>query len=79
MLNYEPHSALFPGPDDPLIFYRSIAALASRKMNPDGQLYLEINEKSAREVSDIIREAGFDHIRVIQRPKQKGPHCYGSA
>lgn len=44
VLNHEPHLALFVDDDDPLLFYRKIAALASRHLHPGGRLYFEINQ-----------------------------------
>ena len=66
VLNYEPHKALFPGPDDPLIFYRSIADLSFRRIKPEGHIYLEINEKFGGEVTEILQGVGFKNIQVIK-------------
>lgn len=64
VLDYEPHSALFVPNDDPMLFYRPIAAYASRSMKNGGRLYLEINRAMAQQVSDILRQAGLSNIHI---------------
>src|SRR5690606_35151590 len=44
VLQHEPHLALFVDDSNPLQFYRAIAGFASEKLQPDGQLYFEINQ-----------------------------------
>ena len=56
VLGYEPLDALFPGGDDPLIFYKKIAALAHLHLNPGGRIYLEINEFYAEEISLLYQD-----------------------
>ena len=57
VLQYEPHIALFA--DDPLIFYKRIAAIASQILNENGAVYLELSEYRAQEVADIFTQAGY--------------------
>lgn len=64
VLSYEPHIALFVPDDDPLVFYRKIAALAARSLTPGGMLYFEINEAFGEEVAEICREAGLEKVTV---------------
>lgn len=64
VLDYEPHSALFVPNDDPMLFYRPIAAYASRSLKNGGRLYLEINRAMAQQVSDILRQAGLSNIHI---------------
>jgi len=45
----EPSSALFVPDTDPLVFYRAIAEFAKSKLNPDGRVYVEINEELGKE------------------------------
>jgi release factor glutamine methyltransferase len=71
ILDFEPHQALFPGGDDPVIFYRAIAKLSSVYLKPGGHLYLEINEKFGQEVSAILSSAGFKNIQVIKDLNKK--------
>ena len=72
VLDYEPHSALFVPNDDPMLFYRPIAAYASRSLKNGGRLYLEINRAMAQQVSDILRQAGLSntHIKHVARLKR---------
>ena len=62
VLEYEPHSALFPQGNDPLVFYRKIANVASRWLKKDGRLFFEINEAFPEEVSIILAQTGYSDI-----------------
>lgn len=57
VLKFEPHIALFA--DDPLIFYKRIAAIAPQILNDGGSVYLEISEYRAAAVVTIFEKAGF--------------------
>jgi release factor glutamine methyltransferase len=46
---YEPHTALFVPENDPLFFYRLIAAFAEKKATPTGSIYLEVHQHFAEE------------------------------
>ena len=59
VLDYEPSLALFVPDDDPLRFYRAIAALARKFLAPDGRLVLEINEALADETCRLLGLQGF--------------------
>ena len=59
VLDFEPSSALFVPDDDPLVFYRAIARIASGHLAPGGCLAVEINEAFGPEVRDIFISAGF--------------------
>lgn len=56
---FEPHTALFVPEHDPLVFYRHIAGLASRLLNPRGGLFFEINESLGEETLDLIDDKQF--------------------
>lgn len=64
VLDYEPAGALFVPDDDPMRYYRPIAAYAARALKNGGRLYLEINRAMARQVSDVLRQAGLRNIQV---------------
>ncbi|MDE7397649.1 MAG: peptide chain release factor N(5)-glutamine methyltransferase, partial [Muribaculum sp.] len=65
VLQWEPAIALFVPDDDPLRFYRPIAAIAARQLNEDGgTLYLEINPLFADELTDLLKEYGLRNIEV---------------
>ena len=61
VLNYEPASALFVPDDDPLRFYRRIAALKLGKF-----LFFEINSRFGAEVAHLLRELGYTGVTVYQ-------------
>jgi release factor glutamine methyltransferase len=60
VLDWEPERALFVPDDDPLRFYRQILALAKMQLNPDGQIWFEINERMGEEMARVSREMGFE-------------------
>lgn len=64
VLNYEPGSALFVPDNDPMLYYRPIAAYASRALKNGGRLYLEINRAMAAQVSDTLMHAGLRNIQL---------------
>ena len=59
VLDNEPHLALFVEDNDALIFYRKIAQLAQKNLNPQGQLYFEINQYLGQEMLDLLQKMGF--------------------
>jgi release factor glutamine methyltransferase len=65
VLDFEPHNALFVTDEDPLIFYRVIAALSREIMKPGGKLYFEINEKKGSEISNLLVLSGYNDVRNI--------------
>ena len=66
VLDHEPHEALFVSDDDPLIFYRSIASIASGRLRQHGKLYLEINEALGKETAGIFIKNGFTGVTVTE-------------
>jgi release factor glutamine methyltransferase len=50
VLDHEPSLALFVPDDDPLIFYRKIAAFAADHLAGNGSIFMEINETLGNEV-----------------------------
>lgn len=65
VLDFEPKLALFVSDDDPLVFYRKIAALAFQNLNPNGRLYFEINQYLGEETAQVIRSAGFKNVELV--------------
>ena len=59
VLEHEPHTALFVPDDDPLLFYRRIAALKAAPM-----LFFEINEAYDQEVCEMMAELGYKDIQL---------------
>ena len=64
VLDNEPHLALFVDDNDALIFYQKIAELAMKNLNPQGQLYFEINQYLGQETLDLLQEMGFKEITL---------------
>ncbi len=64
VLNNEPHLALFVRDDDPLLFYRAIAALAFEALPASGQLYFEINQYLGPETVSIVENTGFKNVEL---------------
>jgi release factor glutamine methyltransferase len=56
---FEPHQALFVPDRNPLIFYAAIAQFANEKLNKGGKIYVEINEKKASDVKELLSRSGF--------------------
>lgn len=61
---HEPHMALFVPDKDPMLFYRAIARYGMLHLNPGGVLYLEINERYGKDISDLLGKAGYADISV---------------
>lgn len=64
VLDYEPRLALFAPPDDPLHFYRRIAAFSIQNLERNGAVWLEINPLFADETSEIFKRAGMKDVRI---------------
>ena len=64
VVDYEPHLALFVPDNEPLLFYRAIATFAQKALQPNGSIFFEIHENYAQEVSNLINQSGFVHVRV---------------
>ncbi len=64
VLDNEPHLALFVSDNDPLIFYKKIAELAAANLNPNGQLFFEINQYLGKETQDLLESLGLKNIEL---------------
>lgn len=64
VLENEPHLALFVSDNDPLIFYKKIAELAAANLNPNGQLFFEINQYLGKETLDLLESLGLKNIEL---------------
>ena len=62
---HEPMMAL-DGTEDGLRFYRQIAQEAGTWLKPGGAISLEIGYDQGEAVSGLLREAGFDKVRVVK-------------
>jgi release factor glutamine methyltransferase len=64
VLSYEPTQALFVPDENPLIFYKRIAQLASTHLKPTGKLYLEINERFGTDVATLFNKHPFKEVYI---------------
>ena len=65
VLSWEPATALFVPDDDPLLFYRRLAAVAAALLRPGGQVWLEINETLGAETAALFTPAQFTDVAVL--------------
>lgn len=75
VLDWEPEKALFVPDDDPLRFYRHILTLAKPQLNPNGQIWFEINERMGEEMLQLCRELGFAEAEIIEDYVGKPRFC----
>ena len=83
VLDYEPHSALFVPDADPLLFYHAIIRYAHSHLAPQGQLWMEINQRFGEEIVDFIEENtpfratllqdSFGHDRFVKALNESCP------
>jgi release factor glutamine methyltransferase len=64
VLENEPHLALFVSDNDPLIFYKKIAELAAANLNPNGQLFFEINQYLGKETQELLESICLKNIEL---------------
>jgi release factor glutamine methyltransferase len=62
VLLHEPNQALFVTDDNPLLFYKKIANLASNHLTQSGKLYFEINQYLGNETLKLIKANGFINV-----------------
>ena len=75
VLDWEPENALFVPDEDPLMFYRQILRLAKDRLNPDGQVWFEINERMGEGMLHLCREMGFSNVAIIEDFAGKARFC----
>ena len=75
VLDWEPNNALFVPDDDPLRFYRKILELAKPQLNPDGQIWFEINERMGEKMLQLCREMGFPKAEILLDFAEKPRFC----
>lgn len=59
VLEFEPHKALFVPDEDALLFYRKIADFALHHLQPNGAVYVEINQQLGKETVELFQQKGF--------------------
>jgi release factor glutamine methyltransferase len=65
VLDWEPEKALFVPDDDPLLFYRQILRLAKNQLNPNSQVWFEINERKGEATVRVCQEMGFSEAEIL--------------
>ena len=56
VLNFEPHTALFPEDSDVMIFYRKIFDFSVEHLKPGGEVFMEISEFRVGELESILAD-----------------------
>ena len=67
VLDFEPHTALFVPDNDPLLFYRAIAAFAAQKLRKNGSLYLEIHCDYGATTVALLQKTGHFTDIILQQ------------
>lgn len=75
VLDYEPHSALFVTDEDPLVFYRALAGIASAHLKPEGFGIVEINEAFGDGCRGLFMDYGFLNSIIIKDLNGKDRFC----
>ena len=68
VLDYEPAAALFVPDDDPLRFYKPLAAYAAATLSAGGRIYLECNTRYTADVAALLTRAGLANAQVHPDP-----------
>lgn len=78
VLEYEPDMALFVPDQDPLLFYRHIAALGREFLAPGGELYFEINEMFGAVIKNLLATMGYSDIEIKKdmQGKERMVRCF---
>lgn len=63
---WEPREALFVPADDPLLPYRALCRIGRKRLADGGKMYLEINPLLAAQVEELLRDAGFGEVRLVE-------------
>lgn len=66
VLHWEPNLALFVPDHDPLLFYRRIATIGRKLLQPEGKLYFEINQAYGAETVALLEHLKYCDIRIIK-------------
>lgn len=64
VIDYEPHQALFPQGNDPLVFYRIIAERGLDYLRLGGKVFCECSQYTALEVGAIFRDFGWLEMTI---------------
>jgi release factor glutamine methyltransferase len=64
VLQHEPHLALFVPDEDPLCFYRAIAAIGLRALCPGGLILVELNAALAEQTEHLFLQSGYTDLQL---------------
>ena len=64
VVDFEPHVALFVPDTDALLFYREIGEKGRVLLKKGGRLYLEIYEKNALELKQLLEKLGYQKVSI---------------
>jgi release factor glutamine methyltransferase len=62
VLQFEPHTALFVPNNNALVFYEALANFALQKLEPNGFIFVEINEALGLETCTLFKHLGFETV-----------------
>lgn len=71
VLDHEPHTALFVPDDDPLLFYKALAALGRVRLTLGGRIFVECNRAFTHETAALFADYGFVDVEQID-------DCFGA-
>lgn len=64
VLDFEPGQALFVPDSHPLVYYEAIVQFSREMLNPGGNLYFEINERFGTQMTELLKDGGFEKIEI---------------
>ncbi|MBI1971556.1 MAG: peptide chain release factor N(5)-glutamine methyltransferase [Candidatus Wildermuthbacteria bacterium] len=65
VLDWEPHGALFAGPDG-LLYIRKFLRGAGNHLNPNGKIYMEFDSWQKPKITKIVRSFNFRHVEFFK-------------
>lgn len=66
VLDHEPHVALFVPDNDPLVFYKAIAARGKKVLKPGGKVVVEINALYGNETVSVFESENYTDVVLIK-------------
>ncbi len=64
VVNNEPHVALFVPNDDPLVFYKAIAAFGKQHLGENGRIYCELDTDNAMRTKFMFEKEGYKNVEI---------------
>lgn len=78
VLDFEPSQALFVPDEDPLRFYRAIAAYGQRALRKNGLIYFEINEAKGLDMLMLLKDMEYADCSILPDVHGKDRFVKGS-